>query len=215
MREKTVAESGCEIVRNITEAFTVYDINTSQSRHGDSAKDNFRRVNETAVRAVIDDIHKYNISGIIMVDLVGEMTPEEKTKLMKRTRDIARRVDKSVSVHDITKLGILEITRKKEQKSLMDIIGKSCSECSSTSGVISPRYYLSWIHGIVSNHMKAGFRGVEVVSGASSSSLVLKNATYFSELTGDGKFAISVTQDSTMDGFAFRVRPVGISSSAV
>ena len=66
-----------------------------------------------------------NLSGIIVVDFINLNTFEEKKELMSYLADILRADSVPTSVVDMTRLGLVEITRKKIRKPLHEVIASA------------------------------------------------------------------------------------------
>ena len=63
-----------------------------------------------------------NISGIIIVDFINCKDAEQKSSLMKYLKELVRQDRIPTKVIDMTPLGLVEITRKKELKPLYEQI---------------------------------------------------------------------------------------------
>ena len=66
-----------------------------------------------------------NLSGIIVVDFINLNTFEEKKELMSYLADILKADTVPTSVVDMTRLGLVEITRKKIRKPLHEVIASA------------------------------------------------------------------------------------------
>ena len=65
-----------------------------------------------------------NISGIIIVDFISMRNKENEQILLNKMNEILKYDYSRCIAVDITKLGLMEITRKKGKKSLYEIIQK-------------------------------------------------------------------------------------------
>ena len=116
-------KSGGYLVIESTEAFTVIDINSGKLPGKNKDPESYYfKVNCEAAKEVARQIVLRNFSGIILVDFINMSEKIHNEKLM----DILAKellTDKlKASVIDMTKLGIVEITRKKVDLSLDKII---------------------------------------------------------------------------------------------
>ncbi len=116
-------KSGGSLVIENTEAFTVIDVNSGRvpGRNKDP-ESYYLKVNREAAREVSRQIILRNLSGIILVDFINMSKKENNDKLMDLLTDELSKDKLKASVIDMTKLGIVEITRKKVDLSLDKII---------------------------------------------------------------------------------------------
>ena len=111
--------SGASLVIEPTEAMTVIDVNI-----GKNIKKNmdFLEVNKEACDEIIRQLIVRNISGIIIVDFINLKNDDQKTELLQYFRNNASKVSSFIQVLDYTKLGLIEVTKKKTSKSIYQIL---------------------------------------------------------------------------------------------
>lgn len=99
-----------------TEAMTVIDVNSAKYSPGKSTdkESAYMNVNTEAAIEVCRQLRLRNISGMIVVDFINLSSDEDKQALLNILNEEARKDTVKVSVLDITALGLVEITRKKE-----------------------------------------------------------------------------------------------------
>ena len=114
---------GGSLVIENTEAFTVIDVNSGKlpGRNKDP-ESYYMKVNREAASEVARQIILRNLSGIILVDFINMSKKENNDKLMQIMSDELAKDKLKAAVIDMTKLGIVEITRKKVDLSLDKII---------------------------------------------------------------------------------------------
>lgn len=114
-------KSGASIVVDRTEAATVIDVNTSKAIIGNSAKeDTFLKINLEAADEIARQLRIRQISGIILVDFIDMKKQANYDSLVRHLRDILKNDPVKASFIDMTKLGIVEITRTKRHTSIYD-----------------------------------------------------------------------------------------------
>lgn len=101
-------KNGGNLVIEKTEALTVIDVNSSKN----GGKGSFYDTNIQALEEVAREIRLRSISGIIIIDLL-KVSREEQKELIKIFKDFSKDDISSVSVHGITNLGLLEVTRSR------------------------------------------------------------------------------------------------------
>lgn len=119
---KVWLKSGGYLVIEPTEALTVIDVNTGKYTGKKSVDDTILKVNLEAAIEAARQICLRNLSGIILVDFI-DMTDEEHKKLLLEQfgEELKKDPIKTVLV-DITKLGLVELTRKKVRKPLHEML---------------------------------------------------------------------------------------------
>ena len=89
-----------------------------------SKEHTFFKLNKEAAVEAARQMRLRNLSGIILVDFIDLEDKEDQKKLMECLRQEVRKDPVQTTVVDMTKLGLVEITRKKGKKSLYEIIQK-------------------------------------------------------------------------------------------
>ena len=75
-----------------------------------------------AAREIAAQLRLRNLSGIILVDFIDMESEQNQKSLLELLRQEVRKDQVQTTVVDMTKLGLVEITRKKVRKSLYDQI---------------------------------------------------------------------------------------------
>lgn len=125
---KVILDNGIELVIDKTEALSVIDINTKGFLREKTSKSLFD-ANINSVEEMVKQIHFRNLSGIILVDFISNMTPKEEDEIIYLINKYSNKFSSPLNIVGFTKLGILEMTRKKNSKhmKLDDISLKSIS----------------------------------------------------------------------------------------
>ena len=117
-------KSGGYLVFDHTEAMTVIDVNSGKytpSRNTDK-ESAYLTVNMEAAAEICRQLRLRNLSGIIVVDFINLNDKKDQEILLKLLKDESAKDPLPVSIVDITALGLVEITRKKELPSLYEQI---------------------------------------------------------------------------------------------
>ena len=120
--QKVYLKSGAYLVINHTEALTVIDVNSGKkiSSAKKDADEVSKAINDEAAKEVAFILKQRNISGMILVDFIN-MDSEEELELLQKMEEYVSADNVTVKVIDITPLGIMEITRKKTDKPLLEL----------------------------------------------------------------------------------------------
>lgn len=120
--KKIYLKSGGTIVIEYTEAMTVIDVNTGKCI-AKKDKDTLNyQINLEAADMIARQLRLRNISGIIVVDFINMESEEYKAKLIQELKKLLKKDSVSCNYVDITGLGLVEITRKKVQKPIYEIL---------------------------------------------------------------------------------------------
>ncbi len=115
-------KSGAYIVIEPTEALTVIDVNSGKAIAGKSAGyETFMKINLEAAKEIAAQLRLRNISGIIVVDFIEIPKNCEKT-LIDSMKEFLKEDSVKTNVADITKLGLMEITRRRTGRALSEIL---------------------------------------------------------------------------------------------
>lgn len=101
-----------------TEAMAVIDVNTGKSIGNKNKADHIRKINLEAAKEAARQIRLRNLSGIIVIDFIDMKSEYDKETLLRVMQQYLDQDSKKAAAVDITKLGLMEITRKKERNPL-------------------------------------------------------------------------------------------------
>lgn len=112
--------SGGYLVIEPTEALTVIDVNTGKSTAKKNPQEHFMKINKEAACEVAHQLRLRNLSGIILVDFIDLKGEAAQRELLSYLAQQVKADPVPVQVVDMTKLQLVELTRKKVSKSLKE-----------------------------------------------------------------------------------------------
>lgn len=112
--------SGAYLVIDPTEALTVIDVNSGKNIKKKSREELIFSVNVEAAHEIARQLILRNISGICIIDFIDMKEKEHREELMHILRMDLKKDKVPATLVDITRLGLVELTRKKVQKSLKE-----------------------------------------------------------------------------------------------
>lgn len=116
LKERVWMKSGAYLVIQPTEALTVIDVNTGKcidKRKDDKA---YFKINMEAAKEAAKQIRLRNLSGIILIDFINLSSKELMDELMSYFDKELKKDPIATTLVDITKLQLVEVTRKKIKK---------------------------------------------------------------------------------------------------
>lgn len=121
LSKRAYLKSGAYLVIEPTEAMTVIDVNSGKSIKGRNAEEQFLKINIEAAREIARQLRLRNISGIVMIDFINMKEEEHNRELMKVLSESVRIDPVRTTVVDMTKLGLVEVTRQKGKRALHEV----------------------------------------------------------------------------------------------
>lgn len=122
LKEKVWLKSGAYLVIQPTEALTVIDVNTGKCIGKKQDERTYLKINMEAAKEAAKQIRLRNLSGIILVDFINLDNKELMKELTDAFQRELRKDPISTTLVDITKLQLVEVTRKKVRKPLKEAI---------------------------------------------------------------------------------------------
>lgn len=123
LQEKVWLKSGANLIIQRTEALVVIDVNTSKSvGKKNNVEQAIYNINLEAAFEIAKQVRLRNLSGIIIIDFIDMQEDENKQKLMMKLQKCFDQDRIKTTVVDMTALGLVEVTRKKSDKSLYEVL---------------------------------------------------------------------------------------------
>ena len=116
-------KSGADLVIQSTEALHVIDVNSGRVKSGKKPKEEaLLEVNLEAAREISRQIRLRNLSGIIIIDFINLKSAANSKRIMEELRIYTAKDPIRTQVVDMTKLGLVEMTRQKIELPLAEIV---------------------------------------------------------------------------------------------
>ena len=116
LKERVWMKSGAYLVIQPTEALTVIDVNTGKCVSKKKDDKEYLKINIEAAKEAAKQIRLRNLSGIIIIDFINLSKKEYMDELLEILQYELRKDPVATSFVDITKLQLVEVTRKKIRK---------------------------------------------------------------------------------------------------
>lgn len=119
-REKIWLSSGGFLVIQQTEAFVSIDVNSGKYTGKKKAEETYRKINLEAAAEIARQIRLRNLSGIILIDFINMQNTDHQDELFHVLQKHLRKDPIKCRAIDITPLHILEMTRKKVRRPVIE-----------------------------------------------------------------------------------------------
>jgi ribonuclease G len=138
MSRRVDLPSGGYLMIDYAEALTVIDVNSgSFTGRGRSAglEETITRTNLEAAEAVVNQLRLRDIGGIIVIDFIDMARARNRDAVMKTLRKALDEDRTKTFTAEISKLGLVEMTRQNVTEGVREIMSRPCPTCDG-EGVI-------------------------------------------------------------------------------
>ncbi|CCQ92616.1 Ribonuclease, Rne/Rng family [[Clostridium] ultunense Esp] len=136
LERKVALKSGGYIVIDETEALTAIDVNTGKFTGSKSLEDTVVKTNLEAVEEISKQIRLRDIGGIIIIDFIDMKENKDISLVLNKLQEALSSDRNKANIIDITKLGLVELTRKKVRNSLSSRFVKKCPDCNGRGKIL-------------------------------------------------------------------------------
>ena len=131
-------KSGGYLVIDETEALIAVDVNTGHYKGKGSQEDAIREVNLEAVEEVARQLRLRHIGGLVILDLIDMKSRQHQREVYRALKDALRRDRARTNVLEISELGLLEMSRQRQDQSILSQLTSVCPYCQGHGLVKSP-----------------------------------------------------------------------------
>ncbi len=130
---------GGSLVIDRTEALTVIDVNSGSNQSNGKSRDMVLETNVQAAKEISRQIRLRNLSGIIIGDFIDMENENDQMTILKVLEEELKKDKAKTSVMGFTKLGLVEMARKRTSPPLEELIFEMCPVCRGEGMVFSPK----------------------------------------------------------------------------
>ena len=105
-----------------TEAFVSIDVNSGKYTGKKKAEETYRKINLEAAAEIARQLRLRNLSGIILIDFINMQNTDHQDELFHVLQKHLRKDPVKCTAVDITPLHILEMTRQKVRRPVIEDI---------------------------------------------------------------------------------------------
>lgn len=130
--------SGGSLIIESAEAMTVVDVNTGRFIGKGNLEETILKTNLEAAKEIVRQLRLRNIGGLIVIDFIDMASPANRQKLFNVFEKSLREQDKFQSVVlKVSEFGLVQMTRKRSGKTLVQELTNDCSTCKGSGFVKS------------------------------------------------------------------------------
>jgi len=128
MREVTLPSGGYLVVEN-TESMCTVDVNTGRFVGSKNLEDTAFKTNMEAARAIARELRVRNIGGLVVVDFIDMDEAAHRCEVMETLEKSFEGDPNRVQLGDFSEFGLVELSRKRTRKALLEQLGEPCLRC--------------------------------------------------------------------------------------
>jgi ribonuclease G len=137
LKSKVWLKSGGYLVINQTEALVAIDVNTGRYVGQTNLEGTALATNLEAVEEIVRQIRLRDLGGIIVVDLIDMVEPDNRARVFAALERELKRDRAKYKVLSISEFGLVEITRKRSRTNLERQLTRGCPCCEGSGRIPS------------------------------------------------------------------------------
>jgi ribonuclease E len=127
--------SGGYIIIEPTEALTVIDVNSGSFTRSANARETVLWTNCEAATEIARQLRLRNIGGVVIVDFIDMDSRRDQLQLLEHFTQAVRDDTARPQIAQITELGLVELTRKRQGQNILELFGRACPSCGGLGHV--------------------------------------------------------------------------------
>ncbi len=129
LRPRVDLPSGGYIIIQPTEALTVVDVNSGSFTRSATARETVLWTNCEAAAEIARQLRLRNIAGVIVVDFIDMESRRDQMQVLEHFNKALKADKARPQIAQLTELGLVELTRKRQGQNIYELFGESCPTC--------------------------------------------------------------------------------------
>jgi ribonuclease G len=138
LQRKVPLKSGGYLIFDQTEAMTTIDVNTGAYVGHRNLEETIFRTNLEAAVAIARQLRLRNLGGIIIIDFIDMVEEEHRRQVLHALSGRLAADHAKTQIMDVSPLGLVEMTRKRNRESLEHVLCQACPSCEGRGFVKTP-----------------------------------------------------------------------------
>ncbi|MGL6133208.1 MAG: Rne/Rng family ribonuclease [Prochlorococcaceae cyanobacterium] len=127
--------SGGYVIIEPTEALTVIDVNSGSFTRSANARETVLWTNCEAAVEIARQLKLRNIGGVVIVDFIDMDSRRDQLQFLEHFTQALRDDTSKPQIAQITELGLVELTRKRQGQNIYELFGRACPTCGGLGHV--------------------------------------------------------------------------------
>lgn len=127
--------SGGYVIIEPTEALTVIDVNSGSFTRSANARETVLWTNCEAAIEIARQLKLRNIGGVIIIDFIDMDSRRDQLQLLEHFTSAVRDDSARPQIAQLTELGLVELTRKRQGQNIYELFGRACPSCGGLGHV--------------------------------------------------------------------------------
>jgi ribonuclease G len=198
MSRRVDLRSGGYLMIDYAEALTVIDVNSGSFTgrgKGAALEDTITKTNLEAAEEVVNQLRLRDIGGIIVIDFIDMARARNRDAVMKTLRKTLDEDRTKTFTAEISKLGLVEMTRQNVTEGVREIMSRPCPTCEG-EGVIRSEE-------TIAIEFERRLRDVATENPRVEAFLVQINPRVTAQFTGNGSRVLHALEAQTGKSFLF------------
>ena len=135
LRPRVDLPSGGYVIIEPTEALTVIDVNSGSFTRSANARETVLWTNVEAAIEIARKLKLRNIGGVIIIDFIDMDSRRDQLQLLEHFTTATRDDSARPQIAQLTELGLVELTRKRQGQNIYELFGRACPTCGGLGHV--------------------------------------------------------------------------------
>ena len=127
--------SGGSVIIEPTEALTVIDVNSGSFTRSANARETVLWTNCEAAAEIARQLKLRNIGGVVIIDFIDMESRRDQLQLLEHFTQAVRHDGARPQIAQLTELGLVELTRKRQGQNIYELFGRACPSCGGLGHV--------------------------------------------------------------------------------
>jgi ribonuclease G len=198
MSRRVDLPSGGYLIIDYAEALTVIDVNSGSfigRGKGAALEDTITRTNLEAAAEVVNQLRLRDIGGIIVIDFIDMARARNRDAVMKTLRKTLDEDRTKTFTAEISKLGLVEMTRQNVTEGVREIMSRPCPTCEGEGTIKSEE--------TIAIEFERRLRDLAAEHPDADALLVQMNPRVSTQFTGHGSRVLHALEAQTGKSFLF------------
>lgn len=135
LHRKVQLKSGGYLIIEQTEAMVTIDVNTGAFVGYRNLEDTIFKTNLEAASALARQLRLRNLGGIVIIDFIDMKEEEHKRQVLRTLEKALERDHAKTHISEVSSLGLVQMTRKRNRESLEHVLCEPCPTCDSRGSI--------------------------------------------------------------------------------